>query len=197
MSVKAIVLSSCALFALGITSAGAGQCTTEIQNMAQLFASSDAGSGPTGQVAGSQHPPTAAMTQADRSTAASSTAAGADKEQHPPTATMNTQTTGSASPGGSASGGSAAPGASAAQGQHPPTTAMNQATGGSAASPQDVQRQTQGAPTASSQAQGASAGTDSKAAAMTALDQARALDREGKEAECMAAIRQAHGHMAR
>jgi hypothetical protein len=187
MSVKAIVLSSCALFALGITSAGAGQCTTEIQNMAQLFASSDAGSGPTGQVAGSQHPPTAAMTQADRSTSASSAAAGAAKEQHPPTATMNTQTTGSA-----AAGGSAAP-----QGQHPPTTAMNQATAGSAASPQDVQRQTQGVPTASGQAQGAGAGTDGKSAAMTALDQARALDREGKEAECMAAVRQAHGHMAR
>ena len=192
MSVKAIVLSSCALFALGITSAGAGQCTTEIQNMAQLFASSDAGSGPTGQAAGSQHPPTAAMTQADRSTAASSAAAGASKEQHPPTATMNTQTTGSASPGSGA-----AAGGSAAQGQHPPTTAMNQATAGSAASPQDVQRQTQGAPTASGQAQGAGASLASKSAAMTALDQARALDREGKEAECMAAIRQAHGHMAR
>jgi hypothetical protein len=186
-------LSSCALFALGITSAGAGQCTTEIENMAQLFASSDAGSGPTGQAAGSQHPPTAAMTKADSSTTASSAAAGASKEQHPPTATMNTQTTGSASAGGSAAAG----GSTAPQGQHPPTATMNQATAGSAASPQDVQRQTQGVPTASGQAQGAGSGAGGKTAAMTALDQARALDRQGKEAECMAAIRQAQGHMAR
>jgi hypothetical protein len=192
MSAKAL-LSGCALVVFGITSAAAGQCTTEIQNLSMIMGTSDAGSGPTGRSSGSEHPPTTAMKQADPSTSASSAAAGADKPQHPPTATMNQATTGMSPSADSKSMDSKQ------QDQHPPTAAMNQATGGSAASPKDVQRQTQGAPTASGQAQGStgSAAGGEKMAAMTALDQARALDREGKEAECMAAIRQAHQHMAR
>ncbi len=194
MSAKAL-LSGCALFVLGITSAAAGQCTTEIQNLSMIMGTSDAGSGPTGRSSNSEHPPTAAMTKADPSTSASSAAASADKPQHPPTATMNQATTGMSPSTDTKPMDSK----QQQQGQHPPTAAMNQATAGSAASPQDVQRQTQGAPTASAQAQGSTGGADAggKMAAMTALDQARALDREGKEAECMAAIRQAHSHMAR
>jgi hypothetical protein len=77
-------------------------------------------------------------------------------------------------------------------GQHPPTAAMGAATGGSAASPQDVQRQTAGQPTAA-QSQGAATGSD-KSAASAALDRARTLDQQGKEAECMDAVRQAKQH---
>jgi hypothetical protein len=39
--------------------------------------------------------------------------------------------------------------------QHPPTSAMNQAASSTATSAQDVQRQTEGKPTAAQQAQGA------------------------------------------
>lgn len=39
--------------------------------------------------------------------------------------------------------------------QHPPTSTMNRATAGGATSPQDVQKQTQGQPTAAEQAEGA------------------------------------------
>lgn len=39
--------------------------------------------------------------------------------------------------------------------QHPPTSAMNRAAAGSATSSEDVQKQTQGQPTAAQQAQGA------------------------------------------
>jgi hypothetical protein len=190
MSAKAL-LSGCALVVFGITSAAAGQCTTEIQNISMIMGTSDAGSGPTGRSSGSEHPPTAAMKQADPSTTASSAAASADKAQHPPTATMNQATTGASPSTDSKSMDSKK------HDQHPPTAAMNQATGGSAASAKDVQRQTQGTPTASGQAQGNVGAGGDKMAAMTALDQARALDREGKEAECMAAIRQARQHMAR
>jgi hypothetical protein len=191
MSAKAL-LSGCALFVFGITSAAAGQCTTEIQNLSMIMGTSDAGSGPTGRSSASEHPPTTAMKQADPSTRASSAASESGKTQHPPTATMNQATTGM-----SPSTDSKSSMETKRQNQHPPTAAMNQATAGSAASPKDVQRQTQGMPTASGQAQGtAGAEAGGKMAAMTALDQARALDREGKEAECMAAIRQAHQHMA-
>lgn len=39
--------------------------------------------------------------------------------------------------------------------EHPPTSTMNRAAAGSATSPQDVQRQTKGEPTAAQQAEGA------------------------------------------
>ena len=67
---------------------------------------------------------------------------------------------------------------------------MKQQTEGKAASPEDVRRQTAGQPTA---AQQGSAATKSEAPmqASSALDRARTLDRQGKEAECMAAVREA------
>jgi hypothetical protein len=50
------ILATCAL--LPAASAGAGQCTTEIDNLAKQLAARDAGSGPTaGAVAIGQHPP--------------------------------------------------------------------------------------------------------------------------------------------
>ena len=183
---KTIILSTCAIFALGITAGRSGECTTQIEDLSKTISMSDAGSGPTGRTAGSQHPPTAAMTEADRSSSASRSAAEAGKQQHPPTDTMNTTTSGAA-PSDTARG----------REQHPPTAIMNKATEPSAASPRDVWRQTQGLPTAAGQAPNATGSEKpDRTAAMTALDQARALDREGKEAECMAAIREARRHIA-
>ena len=76
--------------------------------------------------------------------------------------------------------------------QHPPTATMNQATQGTATSGQDVQRQTQGQPTAAEQAQGGSGmARGDQAGASAALARARSLDGEGKEAECMQAVQEA------
>jgi hypothetical protein len=77
--------------------------------------------------------------------------------------------------------------------QHPPTAIMGQQTEGKAMSPEDVRRQTQGQPTAAKEGTtGAAAGSaDEMGRASAALDRARALDQQGKEAECMESVRQA------
>jgi hypothetical protein len=76
--------------------------------------------------------------------------------------------------------------------QHPPTAAMTQATQGGAASPQDVQSQSRGGPTAAQQAQGMQRpASDNLAAVQAALSEARGFDQSGKEAECMDAIARA------
>jgi len=175
------------LVALPMATAEAGQCTAEIENVTKLLASRDAGSGPTAGGAASttvgQHPPSAAMGAADPSTTASSAAAESGRPQHPPTATMNEATRG----GGSTSSAGTRP-----REQHPPTAAMGQATQGSAASPQDVQSQTRGGPTAAQQAEGARRPASEKmAAAEAALNEARGFDQSGKESECMDAIQRA------
>jgi hypothetical protein len=73
--------------------------------------------------------------------------------------------------------------------QHPPTAAMNEATQGGAASPQDVQSQTRGGPTAAQQVEGARRPSAERlASAQSALEQARSFDRSGQEAQCMEAI---------
>ena len=70
MKTKTLILSSIALFALGVTSANAGPCGMEIDNLTKTLATKDAGSGPTvGASGGSQttaspsgqHPPTSVM----------------------------------------------------------------------------------------------------------------------------------------
>ncbi len=48
---------------------------------------------------------------------------------------------------------------SASTPEHPPTSTMNRATAGGATSPQDVQKQTEGQPTAAQQAEGAKGAT--------------------------------------
>jgi hypothetical protein len=78
------------------------------------------------------------------------------------------------------------------QTQHPPTAIMKQQTEGKAASPDDVRRQTAGQSTAAQQGTtGAAAKDTPPAQASSALDRARGLDRQGKEAECMEAVREA------
>ena len=90
---------------------------------------------------------------------------------------------------GAASG---TPSAASPSAQHPPTSIMRQQTEGRATSPEDVRRQTEGQPPAAQQGtSGAAARADSPSQASSALDHARVLDREGKEAECMEAVRAA------
>jgi hypothetical protein len=76
-------------------------------------------------------------------------------------------------------------------GQHPPTSVMRQETEGKATSPEDVRRQTTGQPPAAQQGAGATATTSSPMQVSSALERARMLDRQGKEAECMEAVREA------
>jgi hypothetical protein len=70
--------------------------------------------------------------------------------------------------------------------QHPPTAIIGKETEGRAASPEDVQRQTAGQPTAAEQPTGTTQQTASEA-----LNRARMLDQKGNETECMAAVQQA------
>jgi hypothetical protein len=186
MRTTTFLIGACALLVLPAEMAVAGPCTTEIENLTKLLASRDAGAGPTAGPVGTttgQHPPTSAMGAADPSTAASAAAAESAKPQHPPTAAMNQATQG---------GGTASQAGDAVREQHPPTAAMGRATQGGAASPQDVQSQTRGGPTAAQQAEGARRPASEKiAAAQDALEQARTFDRNGQQSECMDAIERA------
>jgi hypothetical protein len=178
---SAIILGSCAILALSLGTAAAGPCTSEIESVAKILTSKDAGQGQTvgGTAGAGQHPPTAAMSKVDTSTAASNTAAKSSQPQQPPTAAMTSAATNL--PTGTPSKGDK---------EHPPTAAMNAATQGGAASPQDVQRQTSGQPTAAQQAQGGSSRHDGQTAS-AALEQARTFDRAGQEAQCVDAVQQA------
>jgi hypothetical protein len=174
MKTKTFVLAGVALFALGLDSATSGPCTTEIDALAKSLAAKDAGTGPTAGAAGpalsgatppSQHPPTAAMSQATQGQATSPedvrrqsagqppAAQQGTTAQHPPSAAMSEATQGQTAP--------------ATTGQHPPTAAMTEATRSQAPR---------------------SSGPDNAGEASLALGQARALDQQGKEAECMEAI---------
>jgi hypothetical protein len=76
--------------------------------------------------------------------------------------------------------------------QHPPTSVMRQETEGKATSPEDVRRKTTGQPPAAQQGTtGSTATAGAPAQASSALERARMLDQQGKEAECMAAVREA------
>jgi hypothetical protein len=124
------------LLAVPMSTAAAGPCTTEIQNITKLMAARDAGAGPTTGAGG------AASTQRT--------------DPRP---------------------------------QHPPTEIVGQQTQGGATSPQDVQSQSRGGPTAADQAQGARRpAAEALASAQAALEDARNLDRDGKEGECMDAV---------
>jgi hypothetical protein len=120
-----LMLGSCAFLALQIGTATAGPCTAEIESLSKILASTDAGSGPTAGATTNpgQHPPTAAMTQADPGTTASTSAAKSNQPQQPPTAAMNTAATNLGTSGAT----SRPPEA------QPPTATMNQATKGAGA----------------------------------------------------------------
>jgi hypothetical protein len=74
--------------------------------------------------------------------------------------------------------------------QHPPNTAMREQTEGKATSPEDVRRQNTGQPTVA-QPGAANTTPDNTTGKGDALKRARMLDAQGKEAECMQAIREA------
>ena len=186
MKTITLLLGACALAALSAGTAGAGPCTTEIDNVTKLLASKDAGAGPTAggtSATTGQHPPSATMGAADPSTSASSAAADSGRPQHPPTAAMNQATQG---------GGPSSQAGSSAREQHPPTAAMGQAAQGGAASPQDVQSQNRGGLTAAQQAEGGRRpASDNLASIQAALSEASGLDQAGREADCMDAIQRA------
>jgi len=78
--------------------------------------------------------------------------------------------------------------------QHPPTAAMSETTKGQATSAEDVRRQTAGQPTAAEQKGSATqqaTGTSNTMEASVALNRARDLDKQGKEAECMQTVQEA------
>ena len=91
-------------------------------------------------------------------------------------------------PTGSAAGGMQS--AATSGSQHPPTSIMKQQTEGKATSPEDVRRQTAGQPTAAQQGAPATK-SETPMQASSTLDRARVLDSQGKEVECMAAVREA------
>jgi hypothetical protein len=101
--------------------------------------------------------------------------------------TLAVKDAGSGPTGSVASGMSSAP---ASGTQHPPTSIMKQQTESKATSPEDVRRQTAGQPTAAQQG-GAATKSDAPMQASSALDRARTLDQQGKEAECMTAVGEA------
>ena len=61
MKTITLLLGACTLVALPMGTAGAGPCTTEIENMTKLLASRDAGAGPT---AGAASPPQVSILRA-------------------------------------------------------------------------------------------------------------------------------------
>jgi hypothetical protein len=74
--------------------------------------------------------------------------------------------------------------------QHPPTATISKETEGRAASPEDVQRQTAGQPTAGEQSQRSTPSTTPQSAA-EALNRARMFDQQGNESQCMSAVQEA------
>ena len=105
---------------------------------------------------------------------------------------MGTTDAGSAESAGSAAEGMAeAPEAGEVPGTEG-TAAMNEATEGLATSPEDVQRQNTGEPTASEAAEAEQTAPAAGQSAVTdPLQEARELDQAGKEAECMAKVSEA------
>ena len=75
------------------------------------------------------------------------------------------------------------------QQQHPPSAIVGKETEGKATSPEDVRRQTAGQPTAAQQGTTGAASTFGESTELSRkIDEARALDQQGKEAECMHAV---------
>jgi hypothetical protein len=179
MNSKASIVATIAVCALGVSAAAAGPCTTEIDNLTKVIASKDAGSGPTPGAGGthatadtSAHPPTAAMSEAAKGTATSAE-------------DVRRQTAGQPTAGQQGTGSPA---------QHPPTAAMSQATQGQTAPVTTGEHPPTAAMSEATRAQAAPPASASSAnigEASAALNRARILDQQGKEAECMEAVRQA------
>jgi hypothetical protein len=180
MKTNALKFVGVAVFALGTASASAGPCTTEIDSLVRILSAKDAGSGPTPGAGGTQPalPPSA---------------------QHPPTASMNQAASGTAtSPqdvrGQTAGQASVSQGARDAPAQRPPTAVMGQATESQRAPVAADQHPPTAAMSEATRTQGAassSASGQNTSEASHALNRARMFDQQGREAECMEAVRQA------
>jgi hypothetical protein len=180
MKTKTLVLAGAAIVAFGIGPAASGPCTTEIDNLTKTLAAKDAGAGPTPGAAGStpsgaalasHHPPTAAMSQATQGQATS-----------PEDVRRQTAGQPTAAQQGAAQQGAAA--------HHPPTAAMSEATQGQTAPATTGQHPPTAAMSEATRSQAAPrpAGSENTSEASLALGRARALDQQGKEAECMEAV---------
>ena len=180
MTTRAFIVAGVALFALGVGPANSGPCTAEIDSLTRTLAAKDAGSGPTAGASGGaqsaprpsdQHPPTAAMSQATQGQATSPQ-------------DVRSQTAGQPTAAQQGTSGTAA--------QHPPSAAMSQATQGQMAPATTGQHPPTAAMSEAAQSQaGPRRSASDTSEASSALSRARSLDEQGKEAECMEAVRQA------
>jgi hypothetical protein len=180
MNAKALIFAGCAVFALGGT-AQAGPCAEQVASLTKLFASKDAGTGPT-------------------MGAGSARTATSQAGQHPPTTTMSEQTQGIATSPEDVRRQTAGQ-APAAQQQttgtareHPPTAAMDQATQSQAAPPGG--QPATAAMSAATESQMPPRDTSAANAinmpeASLALDRAREFDGQGNENDCMNSVAEA------
>jgi hypothetical protein len=181
MKMSTFILASVAVLTCSMNRATAGPCTTEIDNVTKVLAAKDAGSGPSPGASGAtpspapasdQHPPTAAMSQAAQGTATSPEDARRQTAGQP---TAGEQRAGGQAvqhpPTATMSQATQSQTAPATTGQHPPTAVMSEATRNQAAPP--------------------STASGNSSEASLALSRARTLDQQGREAECMEAVRQA------
>lgn len=180
MTAKAFFFAGCAVLTLG-SSAQADPCAEQIASLTKVFASKDAGTGPTSGAGmartttsqAGQHPPTTAMSEQTQGIATSPEDVRRQTAGQPPAAQQ--QTTGSAT-------------------EHPPTAAMDQAVQSQAAPPGG--QPATAAMSAATESQMPPRDTSSMNAinmpeASMALDRAREFDRQGNESDCMNSIGEA------
>lgn len=176
MNAKTLIFAGCAIFALGGT-AEASPCADQIDRLTKLFASRDAGTGPTSGAGSArtttgdagQHPPTTAMSEQTKGIATSPEDVRRQTAGQAPAAQQ--QTTGAAK-------------------EHPPTAAMDQATQSQAAPPGGPPATAAMSAATESQMPPRDTATNMPEASL-ALDRARGFDRDGNEAECMNSIGEA------
>jgi len=177
MNAKALIFAGCAVFALGST-AQASPCAEQVDILTKLFASKDAGTGPTTGAGptrtatsqAGQHPPTTAMSEQTQGIATSPEDVRRQTAGQAPAAQQ--QTTGTAR-------------------EHPPTAAMDQATQSQAAPPGGQPATAAMSAATESQMPPRDTSAVNMPEASMALDRARAFDRQGNEADCMNSISEA------
>ncbi|WP_424629833.1 hypothetical protein [Bradyrhizobium sp. SYSU BS000235] len=177
MNAKALIFAGCAVLALD-GAAQAGPCSEQIGSLTKLFASKDAGTGPTSGAGSArtatgeagQHPPTTAMSEQTKGIATSPEDVRRQTAGLPPAAQQ--QTTGTAT-------------------EHPPTAAMDQATRSQAAPPGGQPATAAMSAATESQMPPRDTSAVNMPEASLALDRAREFDRQGNEADCMNSVGEA------
>lgn len=177
MKAKALVFAGCAVFALSGT-AQAGPCSEQVASLTKIFASKDAGTGPTSGAGSArtttgqagQHPPTTAMSEQTQGIATSPEDVRRQTAGQPPAAQQ--QTTGTAR-------------------EHPPTAAMDQAMQSQAAPPGGQPATAAMSAATESQMPPRDMSAINMPEASMALERAREFDRQGSEADCMNSLGEA------